>query len=461
MSHSVLPVTRSPGLDPLVNALSSAAEAQLVLRVTVGTKADSEAIHHHRPVVGLPVRAPEIADTDPGAVDLTTVCTELTRSVGSDDLVGAMAVVATVAGCPTVLLRPDRSVLAAGEPRASGTVGVTTLQSRTWRWTANGPQTDRELAICAGSRRIGVLVFRRQLPGHGLDAPVWKVVHDLLALALLNRDANSRAADAEQQAALFACLSDEYPPRQHAGGHEQVRYRPAVLSPVACPGSSTAELFTRLKQRISEEPLLAGGQWAHLNDRAVCLYTEPEDTGPRAHAQAWQRVLDGMTPMRCRVVVGMPDARGSGLRDSYRTTRWLADQQAAPGPGLCLGDVALVDELGVVAGALGPGGGCRLGHFVRRVLGDLVENPRFGGGMVDTLHAYLVCRGSPTEAAGLLHLSPSSMKYRMRVIRETLGDRLDNHDTVFEIELALRLLKAFEAHPTDLDAAVPAVDPPG
>ena len=40
------------------------------------------------------------------------------------------------------------------------------------------------------------------------------------------------------------------------------------------------------------------------------------------------------------------------------------------------------------------------------------------------------------------------MKYRMRIIRETLGDRLDDHDSAFEIELALRLLKAFDAGAT-------------
>ncbi len=104
-----------------------------------------------------------------------------------------------------------------------------------------------------------------------------------------------------------------------------------------------------------------------------------------------------------------------------------------------------MDELGVVASALGPGWGPRLGHFVRRVLGDVLDNPRFGGAMVDTLHAYLIRGSSPTEAARLLHLSPSSMKYRTRIIRETLGDRLDDHDSAFEIELALRLLKALEA----------------
>ena len=44
----------------------------------------------------------------------------------------------------------------------------------------------------------------------------------------------------------------------------------------------------------------------------------------------------------------------------------------------------------------------------------------------------------------MLHLSPSSMKYRMRIIRDLLGDQLLDHDSVFEIELALRLVKAFE-----------------
>ena len=79
------------------------------------------------------------------------------------------------------------------------------------------------------------------------------------------------------------------------------------------------------------------------------------------------------------------------------------------------------------------------------MLGDVLDNPRFGGAMVDTLHAYLIRGSSPTEAARLLHLSPSSMKYRMRIIRETPGDRLDDHDSAFEIELALRLLKALDA----------------
>lgn len=186
----------------------------------------------------------------------------------------------------------------------------------------------------------------------------------------------------------------------------------------------------------------------------MCLYAQVVGSDPRAHAQAWEQVLAAAAPPGCRVAVGIPGRRGAGLQESYRTARWLAAVQATPTPGLRVEDVAVVDELGVVAGTLGPGWGPRLGHFIRRVLGDLLDNPRFGGEMVDTLHAYLVRGGSPAEAARLLHLSPSSMKYRMRIIRETLGDRLHDHDSVFEIELALRLLKAFEGSSTISETAL-------
>jgi hypothetical protein len=398
-------------------------DVQLVVRVSVGP--DGE----HQPVEAAAAPRPE-----PG--DRLRLCAELTRSVGDDDLAEAVTLIATAVGCPVALLRPDRSVLAVGEPRRP-----VPRPARTWRWAANGPQADREIVIASATHRLGVLTFQRPVPD--ASEPIWGIVHDLLAMALLGRDDRRRAEAAELQAALFACLSDEHRPDPAVTGTAQVTYRPAVLSP--CGGPWPADAFARLRARIGEEPLLADGRMARIDDRVVCLYAQPGDSLPRAHAEAWQRLLAAVAPLRCQVAIGTPDLPGSGLRESYRTTRWLADLQAAPTAGLRVEDVAVVDELGVVASALGPEWGSRLGHFVRRVLGDLLDNPRFGGAMVDTLHAYLVRGSSPTEAARLLHLSPSSMKYRMRIIRETIGDRLDDHDTAFEMELALRLLKAFDA----------------
>ena len=368
-------------------------ELQLVVRISVdgdGAGCDLErhpavrAVRGHGPQLGRPTAAE--------GLDLVEVCANLTRSVGDDDLTAAMTVVAGVAGCPAVLLRPDRSLLAAGEPRAS-TSGPAPHR---WHWAANGPRADRDIVVCAGTRRLGIVTFQQPVPNP--TAPVWGIVHDLLALALLGRDAHRRAESAELQAALFACLSDEDrdPPSARSG---QFAYRPAVITPITDTPWSP-DMFARLHLTISEQPLLAAGRCARVEDRTVCLYPQPTDSDPRDDADAWRRALAAAAPLRCRVVVGTADARGAGLRDSYRTARWLADLQAAPTPGLCVADVAVVDELGVVAGTLGPDWGPRLGHFVRRVLGDLLDSPRFGGEMVDTLHAYLVRGGSPPRPPG-------------------------------------------------------------
>jgi hypothetical protein len=382
--------------------------------------------------------------------DLPDLVARLTAAAGGGDLTGAVESVAEIAGCPVALLRPDRTLLAASElggcPDGGGE------RARTLRWVSGSHQPGGELMITAGTRRLGVLVFRRPVCDNRVGPAMWSAVHDVLSLALLAREATERAEQAEQRAALLGCLTEGV---ARAPVPDGVRHRPAVL--IGPDGSTPAPgaVPDHVRRRLAEEPLLAGGQFVELEDRAVYLYSEP-DKRPRDQARAWCRVLDSLAPCRVRVVVGLPEAPGRGLRESYQTARWLSDLQLTPLPGMRLADVVMVDELGVVGGTIGPGWGRRLGHFVGRVLGDVVDNPRFGGEILDTLHAYLVSGRSPTEAARLLHLSPSSMKYRMRIIREALGEALDDHDTAFEIELALRLLKSFEALRDPGTAATPS-----
>lgn len=383
---------------------------------------------------------------------------DLVRAAGADDLQGTLDMVATLAGCGVALLDPDRRLLAVCEPVGAADTGPGTAHARPpRRWITSFPRPDRELVIESGPRRLGSLIFRKSVLGSKLGPAVCRVVHDVLAMVLVARDATRRAAEAEQRVALLSCLSDigdgpnDTAENATGGGLQSVRHRPVIVSPVApvragapaAPGE--AGLVARVRAAIGRDALLADGQLAPLRERAVVLYAQRGDAPPREHAAAWQRVVADLAPLRCRVVVGLPSTPGQSIRAAYRTARWLADLQADEDLGLRLPDVALVDELGVLAGTLGPAWGDQLGHFIARVLGDVVDNDRFGGEMVDTLHAYLVCGGSSSEAGRLLHLSPSSIKYRMRIIRETLGDRLDDHDSVFEIELALRLLKSFEA----------------
>ena len=89
-----------------------------------------------------------------------------------------------------------------GEPRN----GTPSPAARSRRPAAD-PKGDREIAIESATHRLGVLTFQRPVPDP--TEPIWGIVDDLLAMALLGRNAARRAEAAELQAALFACLSDE------------------------------------------------------------------------------------------------------------------------------------------------------------------------------------------------------------------------------------------------------------
>ena len=102
----------------------------------------------------------------------------------------------------------------------------------------------------------------------------------------------------------------------------------------------------------------------------------------------------------------------------------------------------MLDDLGPLAEVIQATPGRGLAPFVERVLRDLLDDRRFGGQLIETLYAYLQTGGSPQEAGALLHLSPSTVKYRMRVIRELLGPRLADPGSRLDIELAVRLCLA-------------------
>jgi len=235
-----LPAIRPDVLESLVHPIPGrvGGDVQLVVRVSVGTDDDGPADEHPHPVEALlaevspmPKRAGATA-VAAGNADLVRFCAELTNAVGNDDLAGAITLIATVADCPAALLRADRSVLTVGEPRRAARNGAPAPAARSWRWAANGPQDDREIAIESATHRLGVLTFQRPVPDP--TEPIWGIVHDLLAMALLGRNATRRAEAAELQAALFACLSDEH--RVDAGAAGTGRAHDTSCNPICRSG---------------------------------------------------------------------------------------------------------------------------------------------------------------------------------------------------------------------------------
>lgn len=66
------------------------------------------------------------------------------------------------------------------------------------------------------------------------------------------------------------------------------------------------------------------------------------------------------------------------------------------------------------------------------------ETPASRERLGETLAAWLRHRGRTESVAAALHVHPQTVRYRMGRLRELYGDRLDDPDARFEIELALR-----------------------
>ena len=58
--------------------------------------------------------------------------------------------------------------------------------------------------------------------------------------------------------------------------------------------------------------------------------------------------------------------------------------------------------------------------------------------LTDTLLAWLRGRGRTEQVAAELHVHPQTVRYRLGRLREIYGDRLEDPDFRFELELALR-----------------------
>lgn len=75
--------------------------------------------------------------------------------------------------------------------------------------------------------------------------------------------------------------------------------------------------------------------------------------------------------------------------------------------------------------------------------------------LTETFNAWLETRGSAAEIADRLHIHPQTVRYRIRQLERVFGDRLDDPDARFAMELVLRVTRLRE------QAAGSAVSPAG
>jgi DNA-binding PucR family transcriptional regulator len=85
-------------------------------------------------------------------------------------------------------------------------------------------------------------------------------------------------------------------------------------------------------------------------------------------------------------------------------------------------------------------------HFVRSWLGRLVDyDADHGASLVETLRAYLALGGAHDSTARALAVHRSTLKYRLRRIREISGLDLNDADVRFNLELASRARQTLRA----------------
>jgi PucR-like helix-turn-helix protein len=79
----------------------------------------------------------------------------------------------------------------------------------------------------------------------------------------------------------------------------------------------------------------------------------------------------------------------------------------------------------------------------QRALAPLVEETeRSRDRLAETLAAWLRHRGRTEEVARALHVHPQTVRYRLGRLRDLFGDRLEDPDARFELEVALRTASA-------------------
>jgi sugar diacid utilization regulator len=138
----------------------------------------------------------------------------------------------------------------------------------------------------------------------------------------------------------------------------------------------------------------------------------------------------------CRVGVGGAYDRPLDLPRSYHEARLALRLQTA-----VTGDhqATEFDRLGIYRLLADVGEPATVERFVREWLGDLLDyDATKGAELVGTLSRYLECGRSYEATTAALAIHRSTLKYRLRRIREISGHDLGDPDTYFNLQLASR-----------------------
>ncbi len=297
----------------------------------------------------------------------------------------------------------------------------------------------RTLDALQSAYRVGARVAWRRLAAAATRAGVEPDVLSLLAESIfayietLSADSVEGYAEARTQLegerrgrrrALVAALVRE-PPADDAdlrAAAEAVAWRmPRTAAALACDEDQLERLATRLP----------ADALAAVLDGVGCAIV-PDPDGPGRPSQIERAI--GTAGMGARVVLG-PTGEAGSLAASWslaRATLRAVEGGAIDTPGLVRVDDVLTKLLLFENTGLAE-------RIATRWLTPLAAlTPKARRRMEETALVYMQQRGNAAAMARALGVHPQTARYRLRGLRELLGDAIEDPDARFEIELALR-----------------------
>ena len=305
----------------------------------------------------------------------------------------------------------------------------------------------RTLDALQSAYRVGARVAWRRLAAAARRAGVEPDVLSLLAESIFAYIETISADSVEGYAEARSRLEGERRRRRHElvsvllrdppaddadlrAAAESVGWRlPRTAAALACEEEQLERLATRLPSDALAAP----------RDGVGCAIV-PDPDGPGRRSQI-ERAVE-TAGMLVHAVLGSTGPVGS-LGASWslaRATLRAVEAGAIETPGLVRADDMLTKLL------LFENAGLAERIAARRLAPLAALTPKACRRMEDTALAYMQQRGNAAAMARALDLHPQTARYRIRGLRELLGDTIDDPDARFEIELALRArLQAVES----------------
>jgi hypothetical protein len=296
----------------------------------------------------------------------------------------------------------------------------------------------RTLDALQSAYRVGARVAWRRLAAAATRAGVEPDVLSLLAESIFAYIETLSADSVEGYAEARARLEGERRRRRHELVAALVREPPADEADLRAAAEAVAwrmprtaaalacdeEQLDRLASRLPADALVAG-----LDGLGCAIVPDPDGPGRRSQIDRAIGVATG-----AQAVLGPTGAAGS-LAASWslaRATLRAVGAGAIEEQGLVRADDVLTKLL------LFENAGLAQRIATRRLTPLATLTPKARRRMEETALAYMQQRGNAAAMARALGVHPQTARYRLRGLRELLGDTLDDPDARFEMELALR-----------------------